>query len=413
MRGRARARGRGARGLRALGGPRDRDRRGDRHAGGCGCSTARRSSATCRWRRWSTSARSTTSSPLAPARADLPGAARAASPESRPGRAPARAARLAPTSPRAARCSSSTTASWLAHGAPARAGRRRGARARPDGRGGLSIAVSIDGNGRRVAADPYRGAVEAVLECAANLACVGAEPLGLTNCLNFGNPEKPHIAWQLTRAVAGLGDACRALGVPGRRRQRLALQRGRRGADLPDAGRRHGRRAARPGARRPLGFAAAGRRDRADRRRVRRRRWTASELAKLRGEPLPERRCRRVDLRELRALHAAIREAVRARRAGSRARRRRGRRSPSRWPSAASPAASARLVGSSVADEALLFGEGPGGFVVSGPRRGAAARSARTHACSARSAATRSSWAPESWFRWPPSRASTGTASHA
>ena len=53
-----------------------------------------------------------------------------------------------------------------------------------------------------------------MLECSANLACVGAEPLGLTNCLNFGNPEKPHIAWQLTRAVAGLGDACRALGVP-------------------------------------------------------------------------------------------------------------------------------------------------------------------------------------------------------
>jgi phosphoribosylformylglycinamidine (FGAM) synthase-like enzyme len=53
-----------------------------------------------------------------------------------------------------------------------------------------------------------------VLECARNLACVGAEPLGLTNCLNFGNPEKPHIAWQLTRAVAGLRDACLALGVP-------------------------------------------------------------------------------------------------------------------------------------------------------------------------------------------------------
>ena len=75
-----------------------------------------------------------------------------------------------------------------------------------------AIAVAIDGNGRRVAADPYRGAVEAVLECSANLACVGAEPLGLTNCLNFGNPEKPHIAWQFTRAVAGLGDACRASG---------------------------------------------------------------------------------------------------------------------------------------------------------------------------------------------------------
>jgi phosphoribosylformylglycinamidine synthase len=83
----------------------------------------------------------------------------------------------------------------------------------PDGGTG-ALAVSIDGNGRRVACDPYTGAAEAVLECARNLACVGAEPLGLTNCLNFGNPEKPHIAWQLTRAVEGLRDACLALGVP-------------------------------------------------------------------------------------------------------------------------------------------------------------------------------------------------------
>ncbi|HEX5983479.1 MAG TPA: AIR synthase related protein, partial [Solirubrobacterales bacterium] len=79
---------------------------------------------------------------------------------------------------------------------------------------GNAIAVSIDGNGRRVACDPYAGTVEAVLECAQNLACVGAEPLGLTNCLNFGNPEKPTGAWQLDRAVSGLADACRALGVP-------------------------------------------------------------------------------------------------------------------------------------------------------------------------------------------------------
>jgi phosphoribosylformylglycinamidine synthase subunit PurL len=83
----------------------------------------------------------------------------------------------------------------------------------PDG-GTRSLAVSIDGNGRRVACDPYAGAVEAVLECASNLACVGAEPLGLTNCLNFGNPEKPHIAWQLEQAVQGLADACEALGIP-------------------------------------------------------------------------------------------------------------------------------------------------------------------------------------------------------
>ncbi|MEK6325977.1 MAG: phosphoribosylformylglycinamidine synthase subunit PurL [Actinomycetota bacterium] len=79
---------------------------------------------------------------------------------------------------------------------------------------GGAIAVAIDGNGRRVACDPYRGAVEAVLECAQNLACVGAEPLGLTNCLNFGNPEKPHVAWQLDRSVTGLADACAELGIP-------------------------------------------------------------------------------------------------------------------------------------------------------------------------------------------------------
>jgi phosphoribosylformylglycinamidine synthase II len=81
-----------------------------------------------------------------------------------------------------------------------------------DGAG--AIAVSIDGNGRRVACDPYEGTVEAVLECAANLACVGAQPLGVTNCLNFGNPEKPHVAWQLDRSTQGLADACTALGVP-------------------------------------------------------------------------------------------------------------------------------------------------------------------------------------------------------
>jgi phosphoribosylformylglycinamidine synthase II len=77
-----------------------------------------------------------------------------------------------------------------------------------------ALAVSIDGNGRRVACDPYVGAAEAVCECAANLACAGAAPLGLTNCLNFGNPEKPHVAWQLTRAVEGIAAACRALSVP-------------------------------------------------------------------------------------------------------------------------------------------------------------------------------------------------------
>jgi phosphoribosylformylglycinamidine synthase II len=80
--------------------------------------------------------------------------------------------------------------------------------------GSSSIAAAIDGNGRRVACDPYRGTVEAVLECAQNLACVGAEPLGLTNCLNFGNPERPAVAWQLDRSTQGLADACEELAIP-------------------------------------------------------------------------------------------------------------------------------------------------------------------------------------------------------
>ena len=77
-----------------------------------------------------------------------------------------------------------------------------------------AIAVAIDGNGKRVACDPYAGTVEAVMECAQNLACAGAEPLGLTNCLNFGNPEKPGVAWQLDRATLGLADACLGLRIP-------------------------------------------------------------------------------------------------------------------------------------------------------------------------------------------------------
>jgi len=52
------------------------------------------------------------------------------------------------------------------------------------------------------------------LECSANLACTGAEPLGLTNCLNFGNPERPEVMWQFAQAVAGMGDACNAFGTP-------------------------------------------------------------------------------------------------------------------------------------------------------------------------------------------------------
>ena len=79
---------------------------------------------------------------------------------------------------------------------------------------GRALAFSVDGNGRYCWLDPYRGAMLAVAESARNVACVGAQPVGATNCLNFGNPERPEIMWQFARAVAGIGDACRALEIP-------------------------------------------------------------------------------------------------------------------------------------------------------------------------------------------------------
>ncbi len=76
------------------------------------------------------------------------------------------------------------------------------------------LAVSVDGNGRFCYLHPYRGAMLAVAEAARNVACAGGEPIGGTNNLNFGNPKRPEIMWQLGEAVRGIGDACRALGIP-------------------------------------------------------------------------------------------------------------------------------------------------------------------------------------------------------
>ncbi len=76
------------------------------------------------------------------------------------------------------------------------------------------LALTTDCNPRYMRIDPRRGAAQAVAEAARNLACVGAEPIAVTDCLNFGNPEKPAVAWQLTEAVEGLADACRALCIP-------------------------------------------------------------------------------------------------------------------------------------------------------------------------------------------------------
>ncbi len=77
-----------------------------------------------------------------------------------------------------------------------------------------ALAVSVDCNGRYCLLNPYEGAKIAIAECARNLVCSGAQPIGVTDCLNFGNPQRPDIMWQFVMAIEGLKDACEALSVP-------------------------------------------------------------------------------------------------------------------------------------------------------------------------------------------------------
>jgi phosphoribosylformylglycinamidine synthase II len=235
---------------------------------------------------------------------------------------------------------------------------------------GNAIAVSIDGNGRRVACDPYAGTVEAVLECAQNLACAGAEPLGLTNCLNFGNPEKPAPAWQLDRAIAGLADACEALGVPVVGGNVSLYNEGPEGpiyptpvvgmvGELPD-----------PGRTAPSAFAGEG--DAIALLGPFAPSLAGSELAKLRGEL--EIGLAQPDVGAVAVACAAVREAVRAGRLASAHDV-----SDGGFACALAEAAIGRGIGARVDVEPLrgrgcsaeeaLFGEGSGGFVVSGERK--------------------------------------------
>jgi phosphoribosylformylglycinamidine synthase len=92
----------------------------------------------------------------------------------------------------------------------------------PGGDGGVilipdttrGIAVATDGNARYVALDPYEGGKAAVAEAARNVAATGATPIGITNCLNFGSPERPEVFFQFREACRGIADACRALETP-------------------------------------------------------------------------------------------------------------------------------------------------------------------------------------------------------
>jgi phosphoribosylformylglycinamidine synthase subunit PurL len=245
---------------------------------------------------------------------------------------------------------------------------------------GSALAVSIDCNGRRVAADPYTGTVEAVLECAANLACVGAEPLGTTNNLNFGNPEKGHIAWQLTESVRGLGDACRALEAPIVGGNVSLYNEGASTGPiyptpvigmvgrLPDAS--HAGR---------LGFARDG--DTVALIGPFAPSLAASELAKLRGYGLPDG-LSDIDIGAVHAAQFAIRGAVRVGALSSAHDIAEG--------GLATALAECCLAGGMGADVRLLpagdddpfvvlFGEGPGGFLISGTPSGVSSLGRRTH----------------------------------
>lgn len=79
---------------------------------------------------------------------------------------------------------------------------------------GKGFAVCTDCNSRYAYLNPYRGGMIAVAEAARNVVCVGAEPVAITNCLNFGNPYDPEVYYQFKEAIRGMGDACRALGTP-------------------------------------------------------------------------------------------------------------------------------------------------------------------------------------------------------
>jgi phosphoribosylformylglycinamidine synthase II len=240
---------------------------------------------------------------------------------------------------------------------------------------GSAIAVSIDGSGRRVACDPYRGTVEAVLECAANLACVGAEPLGLTNCLNFGNPEKPHIAWQLSESVRGMADTCRALDVPVVGGNVSLYNEGPEGPIYPTpvvgmVGRMP--EAARAGR---LGFAVEG--DAIAFAGPFQPSLPGSELAKLRGDALPDG-LPEVDVAVVRRTLEVVRDAVRrgdVRSAHDV--------SEGGFAVALAECCLAGGLGAQVDFRGvgpsgerlleLLFGEGPGGILLSGPRPALAA----------------------------------------
>lgn len=247
-----------------------------------------------------------------------------------------------------------------------------------DGAPRPGIAASIDGSGRRVAADPFQGTVWNVLECASNLATVGARPLGLTNNLNFGNPEKPTIAWQLTESIKGLGAACRGLDVPVVGGNVSLYNEGTTGpiyptpviglvGEVPDT-----RSTA------PLGFATDG--DAIAIVGDVQPQLALSELSKLRGEALPDG-LPEWDIPAIRSTIEAVRDAVRAGDLSSATDIAEG-----GFATAVAESALAGRRGAQITIDgdlpdawAALFGEAPGLFVVSGPSESIDRLAKKTH----------------------------------
>ena len=250
---------RGARGLRALGAPPRRRRRGDGHrppARALGRRGRRRDPGAAPDRR--VPALHRRAGPARRAKYTVCYKARPTRPQLR---RPCSSCSARRTSAAASGSSAATTTSSAPGPCGAPASTRPSSACGPGYRG---LAVSLDGQSRMGRLWPRTGGQLAVLEAARNVACTGAEPIGLTDCLNFGNPEKGEIAWELAESIEGMAEACEALRRPDRLRQRLALQRDRRARDRPDAGRRL-RRPARGRAARAAGLARR-RRDPARRR---------------------------------------------------------------------------------------------------------------------------------------------------
>ena len=131
--------------------------------------------------------------------------------EGRSRRRPATCCSTRPTSRASAGSTSSTTRPCRPPPCSAPAATRACSRCRAPSFG---LAVTVDCNNRLVALDPYEGGKAAVAEAARNIACTGARPLGITDCLNFGNPEKPDVFFQFREACRGIADACRAFDTP-------------------------------------------------------------------------------------------------------------------------------------------------------------------------------------------------------